>query len=207
MLPATSETNRPHAGRRTPRSADVLVTGLGATTPLGGDVPSSWAALLSGRSGVTRLDTPWAERLPVRIAGGMYEDPAGRLDRVRRRRLDRSQAAAVVAAGEAWTDAGAPQVEGERLAVVVGTGIGGGLTLLEQDDRLEQRGPRAISPHTVPMLMPNGSAAAVGLLLGARAGTHAPTMVSGGPRRAAVRAALSTSFGFGGHNVVLAFTR
>ncbi|MFK0284653.1 beta-ketoacyl-[acyl-carrier-protein] synthase family protein [Streptomyces sp. NPDC090499] len=175
MLPATTETNRPHAGRRTPPRAEVLVTGLGATTPLGGDAPSSWAALLSGRSGVTRLDTPWAEQLPVRIAGGMCEDPAFRLDRVRRRRLDRSQAAAVVAAGEAWTDAGAPEVDAERLAVVVGTGIGGGLTLLEQDDRLEQRGPRAISPHTVPMLMPNGSAAAVGLLLGARAGTHAPT--------------------------------
>ncbi|MGW7541795.1 beta-ketoacyl-[acyl-carrier-protein] synthase family protein [Streptomyces sp. NPDC054770] len=175
MLPATTEANRPHAGRRTPPSPDVLVTGLGATTPLGGDAPSSWRALLSGRSGVSRLDTSWAEQLPVRIAGGMCEDPASRLDRIQRRRLDRSQAAAVVAAREAWTDAGAPQVEPERLAVVVGTGIGGGLTLLEQDDRLEERGPRAISPYTVPMLMPNGSAAAVGLLLGARAGTHAPT--------------------------------
>ncbi|MFK0109527.1 beta-ketoacyl-[acyl-carrier-protein] synthase family protein [Streptomyces sp. NPDC091217] len=175
MLPATTEANPPDAGRRTPAGADVLVTGLGATTPLGGDVPSSWAALLSGRSGVSRLDAAWAEQLPVRIAGGMCEDPTSRLDRIRQRRLDRSQAAAVVAAREAWTDAGAPVVEPERLAVVVGTGIGGGLTILEQDDRLEQRGPRAISPHTVPMLMPNGSAAAVALLLGARAGTHAPT--------------------------------
>jgi 3-oxoacyl-[acyl-carrier-protein] synthase II len=151
------------------------VTGLGATTPLGGDVPSSWSALLAGRSGISRLDTSWAERLPVRIAGSMCQDPGARLSRMQQRRLDRSQAAALVAAQEAWTDAGAPEVEPERLAVVVGTGIGGALTMLEQDDRLEERGPRALSPHTVPRLMPNGSAAAVGLLLGARAGTHAPT--------------------------------
>ncbi|MEU2424376.1 beta-ketoacyl-[acyl-carrier-protein] synthase family protein [Streptomyces sp. NPDC007851] len=175
MPTATTEANRPGAARGTPAASDVLVTGLGATTPLGGDVPSSWAALLSGRSGVSRLNTSWAEQLPVRIAGHMCEDPTPLLDRIQQRRLDRSQAAAVVAAREAWTDAGAPEVEAERLAVVVGTGIGGGLTLLEQDDRLEQRGPRAISPHTVPRLMPNGSAATVGLLLGARAGTHAPT--------------------------------
>lgn len=175
MLPVTAEATSPDGGRRTSASADILVTGLGATTPLGGDVPSSWAALLSGRSGITRLNTPWAEQLPVRIAGSMCQDPASGLDRIRQRRLDRSQAAALVAAQEAWTDAGAPEVEPERLAVVVGTGVGGALTMLEQDDRLEERGPRALSPYTVPRLMPNGSAAAVGLLLGARAGTHAPT--------------------------------
>ncbi|MFI1731883.1 beta-ketoacyl-[acyl-carrier-protein] synthase family protein [Streptomyces acidicola] len=175
MLPVTAEAPCPDRGRRASAGADILVTGLGATTPLGGDVPSSWQALLSGRSGVTRLNTPWAEQLPVRIAGNMNQDPASRLDRIRLRRLDRSQAAALVAAQEAWADAGAPEVESERLAVVVGTGVGGALTMLEQDDRLEERGPRALSPYTVPRLMPNGSAAAVGLLLGARAGTHAPT--------------------------------
>ncbi|MEU7059269.1 beta-ketoacyl-[acyl-carrier-protein] synthase family protein [Streptomyces sp. NPDC046197] len=175
MLTATAEATRPDDGRPPAVSADVVVTGLGATTPLGGDVPSSWAALLSGRSGVSRLDAPWAEQLPVRIGGTMCQDPVTRLDRVRQRRLDRSQAAAVVAAQEAWADAREPEVEAERLAVVVGTGVGGALTMLEQHHRLQERGQRALSPFTVPRLMPNGSAAAVSLLLGARAGTHAPT--------------------------------
>jgi 3-oxoacyl-[acyl-carrier-protein] synthase II len=157
------------------RYDDVLVTGLGATTPLGGDVPRTWEGLLAGRSGIAALTAPWAERLPVRIGGPMAEDPYDRLPRVRRRRLDRSQAAALVAAEEAWSDAGRPETDPERLAVVVGTGIGGALTMLDQDDLLEEQGQRALSPFTVPRLMPNGGAAAVGLMLGARAGTHAPT--------------------------------
>ena len=80
----------------------------------------------------------------------------------------------MIAAKEAWQHAGAPEVEPERLAVVVGTGIGGALTLLSQDDRLEEGGLSKVSPLTVPMLMPNGPAAHVGLELKARAGVHAP---------------------------------
>jgi 3-oxoacyl-[acyl-carrier-protein] synthase II len=141
------------------RYDDVLVTGLGATTPLGGDVPRTWEGLLAGRSGVTTLTEPWVERLPVRIGAPMAEDPYDRLPQVQRRRLDRSQAAALVAAEEAWSDAGRPETDPERLAVVVGTGIGGALTMLDQDDLLEERGQRALSPFTVPRLMPNGGAA------------------------------------------------
>ncbi|MFC9066647.1 MULTISPECIES: beta-ketoacyl-[acyl-carrier-protein] synthase family protein [Streptomyces] len=173
---------------------EVVVTGMGATTPLGGDVPTSWSALLAGESGVTALEDPWAGQLPVRIAGVLRKDPAEIVDRVQRRRLDRSQEAALVAAREAWSDAGAPEVDPERLAVVVGTGIGGALTMLDQDDRLEELGPRLLSPFTIPRLMPNGAAAVVSLELGARAGTHAPTSAcASGAEALAVGAALIRS--------------
>ena len=153
---------------------DVVVTGLGATTPLGGDVASTWDAMLTGRSGVSALTQEWAGQLPVRIAAQLAVDPAEVLDRVKLRRLDRSQAIALIAAREAWADAGlaAAGPDPERLAVSVGSGIGGATTLLAQDDILEASGPRRVSPHTVPMLMPNGPAAWVGLELGAKAGVH-----------------------------------
>jgi len=154
----------------------VVVTGLGATTPLGGDVASTWAGLLEGRSGVSEMHQEWVERfnLPVRIAAQLAVEPSETLSRVEARRLDRTAQLALIAAREAWAHAGAPEVEPERLAVIVGTGIGGANTLLDQDDLLEQQGIRKVSPLTVPMLMPNGAAATVGLELGARAGVHAP---------------------------------
>ncbi|MDQ6649996.1 MAG: beta-ketoacyl-[acyl-carrier-protein] synthase family protein, partial [Actinomycetota bacterium] len=155
-------------------STRVVVTGLGAVTPLGEDVASTWAELMAGASGVRPLTEDWAAGLNVRIAAAAAGDPVGRLDRVEARTLDRSQQLALVAAREAWADAGRPDVDPERLAVVVGTGNGGALTMLAQDDILEQKGPRRVSPYTVPMLMPNGSAATVGLELHARAGVHAP---------------------------------
>jgi 3-oxoacyl-[acyl-carrier-protein] synthase II len=152
---------------------DVVVTGLGATTPLGGDVASTWDAMLAGRSGVSALTQEWAKELPVRIAAQLAVDPADVIDRVKLRRLDRSEAIALIAAHQAWADAGlGDDVDRERLAISVGTGIGGALTLLAQDDILEASGPRRVSPHTVPMLMPNGPAAWVGLELGAQAGVH-----------------------------------
>jgi 3-oxoacyl-[acyl-carrier-protein] synthase II len=152
---------------------DVVVTGLGATTPLGGDVASTWEAMLAGRSGVRALEQEWAADLPVRIASQLVVDPAERLDRVKLRRLDRSEAIALIAAAEAWADAGFDgDADRERLAVSVGSGIGGATTLLAQDDILESAGPRKVSPHTVPMLMPNGPAAWVGLELRAKAGVH-----------------------------------
>ena len=156
-------------------TVEVVVTGLGATTPLGGDVASTWENMLAGHSGVSALTQEWAEQLPVRIAGQLATEPA--IDRVQARRMDRSEQVAVVAAREAWNDSGlaGTEVDLERLGVVVGSGIGGATTLLAQDDILEASGPRRVSPHTVPMLMPNGPAAWIGLELKARAGVHAPT--------------------------------
>jgi 3-oxoacyl-[acyl-carrier-protein] synthase II len=156
-------------------TVEVAVTGLGATTPLGGDVASTWEGLIAGRSGVGPITDDWAKELPVRIAAQLAVSPLETIDRVKARKLDRSEQTALVAAWEAWRQAGEPDVPKERLAVVVGSGIGGAQTLLAQDDILEAKGPRRVSPHTVPMLMPNGPAAWVGLELGAQAGVHAPT--------------------------------
>ena len=156
-------------------NVDVVVTGLGATTPLGGDVASTWDAMLNGRSGVSRITAEWAEQATVKIAAQLKVEPSEVLDRVRLRRLDRSEAIALIAAKQAWADAGldGAEIDKERLAVSFGSGIGGALTLLNQDDVLEQSGPRRVSPHTVPMLMPNGPAAWIGIDLGAQAGVHA----------------------------------
>jgi 3-oxoacyl-[acyl-carrier-protein] synthase II len=154
--------------------AGARVTGLGATTPLGGDVSSTWAGMLEGRSGVGRLEEEWARELPVRIGARMAVDPAEVLGRVPARRLDRCQQAALVAAREAWADAGAPEVDPVRLAVVIGTGVGGVLTTLAQNELLERSGARKVSPYTVPMLMPNGAAAVVSIEFGARGGAYTP---------------------------------
>jgi 3-oxoacyl-[acyl-carrier-protein] synthase II len=157
-------------------STDVVVTGLGATTPLGGDVASTWEGLLAGKSGVSRIEADWVDRyeLPVKIAAQLAVDPSEVLKRVEARRLDRCEQVAIIAAREAWQHAGAPDVEPERLAVIVGTGIGGAVTLLTQDDIMENDGVRKVSPLTIPMLMPNGPAAHVGLEFKARGGVHAP---------------------------------
>ncbi|MFD0820792.1 beta-ketoacyl-[acyl-carrier-protein] synthase family protein, partial [Micromonospora zhanjiangensis] len=153
---------------------EAVVTGLGATTPLGGDVASTWDAMLAGRSGVGPLTQEWAAQLPVRNAASLAVEPSEVIDRVKLRRLDRSEAIALVATKEAWADAGlaGTDLDPERLAVSLGSGIGGAQTLLAQDDILEASGPRRVSPHTVPMLMPNGPAAWVGLEVGAKAGVH-----------------------------------
>jgi 3-oxoacyl-[acyl-carrier-protein] synthase II len=155
---------------------DVVVTGLGATTPLGSDVESTWDALLAGRSGISRITDEWVQQFPAQLVARLATEPAEQIDRVRARRLDRSQQVAVIAAEQAWAASGAADsgVDPERIAVVFGTGIGGALTLLGQDDILEEKGPKRVSPFTIPMLMPNGPAAAVGLAVGARGGVHAP---------------------------------
>ncbi len=151
---------------------DVVVTGLGAITPLGADVASTWGGLLAGRSGVQKLTDDWAAELPVRIAAWAAADPATLLDRVQARRLDRCEQFAIVAAREAWADAGAPEVDPERLGVVVSSGIGGIASTLAAYDTLREKGWQRLSPFTVPMLMPNGSAGWISIELGARAGVH-----------------------------------
>ena len=164
-------------------ATEVVVTGLGATTPLGGDVASTWDGLVEGRTGVRQLTAEWVETydLPAKIGAPLAVDPSEVLPRVQLRRLDRCEAVAMIAARQAWSDAGYEMptdehepVQPERLGVALGTGIGGPMTLLEQDDLLENQGLRKISPLTVPMLMPNGPAAHVSIELRARAGVHSP---------------------------------
>lgn len=161
-------------------SDPVVVTGLGATTPLGGDVASYWSALLDGTSGVVALQQDWAADIAVRIAAPMAVDPAEILPRVKARRLDRAEQAALVAAAEAWKDAGFTGTSEEngldpaRVAVVIGTGIGGVTSLIFQHDVMLAKGAGKVSPLMIPMNMPNGPAAYVGLQVGARSGVHTP---------------------------------
>ncbi|MPZ94832.1 MAG: beta-ketoacyl-ACP synthase II [Propionibacteriales bacterium] len=157
-------------------SRRVVVTGMGMTSPLGGDVPSTWEAMLAGRSGVRRLEEEWAEELPVQIAARVAVEPSEVLERVKARRLDRSAQFAVVAAMEAWADSGLTDttVDPERMGVALASGIGGVTTLLSNYDTLKEKGPRRVSPLAIPMLMPNAPAAQVALLVGAKAGVNTP---------------------------------
>ncbi|MFE5603275.1 beta-ketoacyl-[acyl-carrier-protein] synthase family protein [Streptomyces coelicoflavus] len=165
----------------------VVVTGIGATTPLGGDAASTWEGLVAGKSGVKPLEQEWAADQAVRIAAPVAVDPSEVIPRPQARRLDRSAQFALIAAQEAWKDAGyvgkagesaaeegAAHVDPDRLGAVIASGIGGVTTLLDQYDVLKEKGVRRVSPHTVPMLMPNGPSANVGLAVGARAGVHTP---------------------------------
>ncbi|MFJ9866026.1 beta-ketoacyl-ACP synthase II [Streptomyces sp. NPDC101165] len=164
-----------------PTNRTVVVTGIGATTPLGGDAASFWEALLAGKSGVSVLEQDWAAELPVRIAAQIAVEPGEIIPRPQARKLDRSAQFALIAAQEAWKDAGFTAKAGEdvsvnpdRLGAVIASGIGGVTTLLDQYDVLKEKGVRRVSPHTVPMLMPNSPAANVGIEIGARAGVHTP---------------------------------
>lgn len=154
----------------------VVVTGLGTTSPVGGDVPSTWAALLAGQSGVRPIKHDWAEQLSTQIAAEVAVDPTDVLERVKARRLDRSGQLALVAALEAWADSGLADadVDQERLGVAMASGIGGVQTLLTNYDALKEKGPRRVSPLAIPMLMPNSPAANIGLAIGAKAGVHTP---------------------------------
>ncbi|TQM62834.1 beta-ketoacyl-ACP synthase II [Humibacillus xanthopallidus] len=156
------------------RDRRVVVTGLGATTPVGGTVPETWEAILAGRSGARTMDFDWVSKyeLPVTFAALIATQPIDVLAKVETRRLDPSSQYALIAAREAWADAGAPEIDPERLGAAIGSGIGGVWTLLDQWDVLKEKGPRRVYPLAVPMLMPNGPAAAVSLDLGARAGAH-----------------------------------
>ncbi|MFB7651671.1 MULTISPECIES: beta-ketoacyl-[acyl-carrier-protein] synthase family protein [unclassified Streptomyces] len=166
----------------------VVVTGIGATTPLGGDAASTWEGMVAGKSGVKPLEQEWAADQAVRIAAPVAVDPSEVIPRPQARRLDRSAQFALIAAQEAWKDAGftgkagestpdaeaGAHVDPDRLGAVIASGIGGVTTLLDQYDVLKEKGVRRVSPHTVPMLMPNGPSANVGLAVGARAGVHTP---------------------------------
>ncbi|MFE6284793.1 beta-ketoacyl-[acyl-carrier-protein] synthase family protein [Streptomyces sp. NPDC057877] len=163
-----------------PAKAPAVVTGLGMTTALGGDVPSTWAALLAGASGIGHLDIgppngPTQRYLAARAA----VEPRTVLPAAKASHCDRSAQFALVAAKEAWRDAGladgaALSDQGSRVASVVGVGLGGLTTILEQNHRLETAGPHRVSPRTIPRMLPNHPAAEVGLMIGAKARVHTP---------------------------------
>lgn len=155
-------------------SRNVVITGLGALTPLGRNVEDTWSNALSGNSGISKINDEWVNGLSAQIAGQVKIDPFTILERVSARRMDRSTQLGVIALKEAWEDAGTPEIEKTRLGVCFGTGIGGLSTVLEQYDILNTKGPERVNPLTVPMIMPNSAAAMVGLEIGAQAGVHSP---------------------------------
>lgn len=158
------------------RSGDVVVTGLGTINPLGGDAASTWAALHAGTCAIRALEPSWVNdyELPVRIGAPLAIDPAEMLSPRQMRRLDRASQCALLAARQAWEQAGPPQIAPQRLAVSVSPGMGPVLSVMEAWDALRVKGPRRVLPTAIPALMPNAPAAAVGIELGARAGIHAP---------------------------------
>jgi len=157
-------------------STTVVVTGLGATTPIGGDAVSTWEAALKGVSGAATFTGPWVDdfELPVRFGAQLAVPASDMLTKVQLRRLDPSSQYALIAAQEAWKDAGSPEPEPTRLGVCMASGIGGLWTLLDNWDAMKAGGPRRVFPLSIPMLMPNAPAATVSLEVGARAGAHTP---------------------------------
>ena len=160
------------------RPKKIVVTGLGTSSPLGGNVADSWKALLAGESGVSTLEQDWVAEydLPVTFAAQAKVASSELLKRVETKRLDPSSQFALIAAREAWADAGSPNVDPLRISVDYATGIGGIWTLVDAWEALRTRGPRRVLPMTVPMLMPNGPAAAISMELSARGGAR--TVVS-----------------------------
>ena len=171
----------------------VVVTGMGATTPLGATAPETWDALLAGVSGAHTITEDWVAKyeLPVTFAARLKQGPEATLSKVELKRMDPFTQYAMVAAREAWEDAGSPEVAPERLAAAVGTGIGGVQSLLDQHDVLKEKGARRIYPLTVPMLMPNAAAGNISMEFKARAGAHtAVSACSSGAESMAYAAAI-----------------
>lgn len=156
----------------------IVITGIGATSPLGGTARESWEALLAGESGARSLEYDWVQQydLPVTFAAEAKVRPQEVLARPVWKRLDPSSQFALIAAMEAFADAGSPELPSERLGVDFSTGIGGLWTLLDAWDTLREKGPRRVMPMTVPMLMPNAPSAAVSMHFEARA--YARTVAS-----------------------------
>ncbi|WP_425465851.1 KasA/KasB family beta-ketoacyl-ACP synthase [Nocardia bhagyanarayanae] len=154
----------------------VVVTAYAATTSLADDMETTWSSLLRGETGIGVLEDDFVAEydLPVRIGGKLKAHPAAQLTRVEQRRHSYVEQLALVLGRRVWQAAGAPEVEGERLAVAIGTGLGGGDALIDAVDAMRAGGYRKVSPMSVPMVMPNGPAATVGLEIGAKAGVFAP---------------------------------
>jgi len=155
----------------------VVVTGLGAVSPVGQDVASTWASLVSGRSGVhpiTRFD---ASEYSVRFAATLDDfDPARWLNPKEARRMSPFQQVAVAAAAQAMTDSGlvVDDANADRVGVIVGSGIGGLSTMEEQTRVLMERGPSRVSPLLVPMMIVDLAAGHISIRYGAKGINYAP---------------------------------
>jgi 3-oxoacyl-[acyl-carrier-protein] synthase II len=148
---------------------DVVITGLGIVSPVGGDARATMKALLCGESGVTLLPEDQRERTPVYLCAPVDDGALTRVSRREKLRHDRSVQLALQAGREAWQDAGAPEAEPSRVASVVATGMGGLTILLGLYDRYLVKGPIGMPAHTIPGIMANASSALLATEIGARA--------------------------------------
>jgi beta-ketoacyl ACP synthase len=155
---------------------NVVVTAVEATTALAADIESTWKGLLAGESGIRILEDEFVTKwdLPVRIGGHLVDNVDDHMTRIDMRRMSYVQRMSKLLAGRLWETAGKPEVDPDRFAVIIGTGLGGGEKIVETYDAMNEGGPRKVSPLAVQMIMPNGAAAVAGLELGARAGVITP---------------------------------
>ncbi|ORW86366.1 beta-ketoacyl-[acyl-carrier-protein] synthase II [Mycobacterium sp. IEC1808] len=155
---------------------NVVVTGVAMTTALATDAENTWKLLLDGQSGIRTLDDPFVEEfdLPVRIGGHLLEEFDSQLTRVELRRMGYLQKMSTVLSRRLWENAGNPELDTDRLAVSIGTGLGSAEELVFSYDEMRARGMKAVSPLAVQKYMPNGAAAAVGLERHAKAGVMTP---------------------------------
>ncbi|MGA9376252.1 MAG: 3-oxoacyl-ACP synthase KasA [Mycobacterium sp.] len=155
---------------------NVVVTAVTATTALAPDIESTWKGLLAGESGIRILEDDFVEKwdLAVKIGGHLAEPLDPLMSRLEHRRMSYVQRMSKYLANQLWDSIGRPEVDPDRFAVVIGTGLGGGEKIVEMYDAMNEGGPRKVSPLAVQMIMPNGAAAVVGLELGARAGVITP---------------------------------
>jgi beta-ketoacyl ACP synthase len=154
----------------------VVVTAVEATTSLAADIESTWKGLLAGESGIRILEDEFVTKwdLPVRIGGHLVDNVDDHMTRIDMRRMSYVQRMSKLLSGRLWENAGKPEVDPDRFAVIIGTGLGGGEKIVETYDAMNEGGPRKVSPLAVQMIMPNGAAAVAGLALGARAGVITP---------------------------------
>ena len=147
----------------------VVITGLGAVTPLGLDAPSTWDSAVSGRSGVGWIEAFDASDYPVRIAAEVRGfDPGDLVPPKEARRMDRNVLLAVSAAKEAWDDAGLDGVDPARVGILVGSAIGGIATIVEQQQVFSERGPDRVSPFFIPMIIINMASGVIAMRFGAK---------------------------------------
>jgi 3-oxoacyl-[acyl-carrier-protein] synthase II len=152
----------------------VVITGIGAVTPLGNDARATWDAAVAGRSGVDYIQAFDASEFPVGIAGEVKEfDPSGLAPPKDLRRLDRNVLFALAAAKEALADAGVNGYDPGRVGVVVGSGIGGFTQLMQQYDVLRERGPDRVSPNFLPNVLVDSASGQLAIELGVRGPNYA----------------------------------
>src|SRR4029453_7845403 len=154
----------------------VVITGMGAVSPLGNDLPSTWNAAVAGESGIDFIRSFDASGFPVRVAAEVKDfEPPDILSPKEARRLDRNVLLALAAGREALDDAALDShYEPRRMGILFGSAIGGFLGIMQQHEVLQERGPDRISPHFLPSVLGDSASGQLAISLGLRGPNYAP---------------------------------